>query len=121
MRAAASRRQLRLLLQQEAFQAGRADPPAEDVLGAHHLREEAHAAKRRRFSQGRRLRPQSVLLPRRRGHRRLWRADRRYLLRQRGEVEPLPPARVDTPAGVAEEPHRLLRLQQARALADRGG
>ncbi len=99
-------------------QAGIASP-AEDVLGARRRREEADEEERRRHAQGGRLRPERALLPRRRGHRDVRAADRRDVLRQGGQVEPLPRSGLDAAADLAEEPHRLLRVQEAREVADR--
>ena len=45
-------------------------------------------------------------------------ADRRDVLRQGRQVEPRPRSRLDDTADLAEEPDRLLRLQEPRQVAD---
>ena len=57
VRSAAPRRRLRLLLQQEDVQGGRAHEPAEDDVTADRVREEADEEEFRRLDQGRRVQP----------------------------------------------------------------
>ena len=117
LRAAAARRQLRLLLQQEALQAGRADRPAEDVLGADRVREEADDSKNGdgslkvvgydpnpTFYHG----GAGIVAVRhaRSARRTSTSAGKSNLARDPGWAQP---------AQLAEEPDRLLRLRQARA------
>ena len=90
LRAAATRRHVRPLLQQDAVQAGGHQGAAEDVLGARRRREEADEEELRRHVQGARLRPERALLPRRRRHRDIRPAHRRDVLRQVRQVEPRP-------------------------------
>ena len=83
------------------------------------LREEADDEEGGRVARRRRVRPLHRLLPEL--DRRLSAARRRQVLRRCRQVEPVEGPGVAAPAALAEEPGGLLRAQQAREVADRGG
>ena len=112
LRAAAARRHLRALLQQGALREGGHQVAAEDDLRADRRCEEADAAEQGRLVEGRRPRPVHRLLRER--ARAVGRGVRRQVHRRQGQRDPLEAGRVAEDAEVAEEPHRLVRLQQPR-------
>src|SRR5215216_3616696 len=106
---------LRSLLQQGAAREGRLQEPAEDDLAAHRDGEEAHAARRERQAEGRRLQPVPELV---RERPRTLRPLVGRTVDGRRQVEPQH-APVAGPAALAEEPRRLVRLRQPRPLQRR--
>ncbi len=115
VRAAAPRRRVRALLQQEALQGGRDQEPAEDVLGADRRREEADEEGSRRLDQGRGLRLVPRLLRRQRARPlHVCTALRGEVRGLEGQVLARHEPRLGEDPEVAEEPRRLLRVQEPR-------